>query len=155
METKLDKPIPTTPSYPSYILPDESQLEHDQRICVTPHSLPSPPAFSFSPAASAHSPLPAPVPLVTPAKPKFVSYETVLYRKPGLSTCPSCQLQVTTQVTYRAGTLAWAVCFTMVLFGLVLGCCLIPLLVDYFKDAYHTCPRCRRLLYVHKKGCCK
>lgn len=38
---------------------------------------------------------------------------------------------------------------------LVLGCCLIPFFVNHFKDAYHSCPRCRRVLHVHKKRCCE
>lgn len=37
---------------------------------------------------------------------------------------------------------------------LVLCCCLIPFFLKHFKDAYHTCPRCQRVLYVDKKKCC-
>lgn len=48
---------------------------------------------------------------------KFVSYETVLYRSPALTTCPSCQTQVTTQVTYQVGTHAWLMCLMFVLCG--------------------------------------
>lgn len=40
-------------------------------------------------------------------------------------------------------------------FRLLLGCCLIPFFVNSFKDAYHTCPRCRRVLHIHRKTCCK
>ncbi|KAJ0050966.1 hypothetical protein NL108_011330 [Boleophthalmus pectinirostris] len=156
MESRLDEPLPTPPSY---IIQDESQLGHGARIyniqtAFSPPPLPSlppplpPPGFSF-----AQSSLPEPVPPGTPATPKFVCHESVLCHSPGVTTCPSCQLQVTTRVTYRAGALAWSLCVTLALFGFVLGCCLIPLLVDYFKDAYHTCPRCRRVLHVHKKCC--
>lgn len=40
-------------------------------------------------------------------------------------------------------------------FRLLLGCCLIPFFVNFFKDAYHTCPRCCRVLHIHRKTCCK
>lgn len=38
---------------------------------------------------------------------------------------------------------------------LLLGCCLIPFLLNFFKDAYHTCPRCQRVLHIHRKTCCE
>ncbi|XP_077380350.1 uncharacterized protein LOC144020594 isoform X3 [Festucalex cinctus] len=38
-------------------------------------------------------------------------------------------------------------------FRLVLGCCLLPFLVNHFKDAHHCCPRCHRLLHVHRRSC--
>lgn len=56
------------------------------------------------------------LPPVTP-RPKFVSYETQLNRFPALTTCPSCQTQVTTHVTYRVGTFAWLVCLVFVFCG--------------------------------------
>jgi len=40
-------------------------------------------------------------------------------------------------------------------YRLLLGCCLIPFFVNHFKDAYHTCPRCRRVLHVQRKACRK
>ncbi|KAF7663311.1 hypothetical protein LDENG_00213570 [Lucifuga dentata] len=89
----------------------------------------------------------------SPPRPKFVSYETEFRRSPALTTCPSCQSQVTTQITYRSGPCTWLMCLVFILCGLVLGCCLIPFFVSYFKDAYHICPRCRRVLHTHKKTC--
>lgn len=123
---------------------------------------------------------------------KFVSYEAELRCSPGLATCPSCRTQVTTEVTFKAGTFAWLMCLVFVLCGweafkhfslvvfctpasithsiskkyeisvwffpphrLVLGCCLIPFFINHFKDAYHSCPRCQRVLHVHKKRCCE
>ncbi|XP_061686452.1 lipopolysaccharide-induced tumor necrosis factor-alpha factor homolog [Syngnathoides biaculeatus] len=82
--------------------------------------------------------------------PKF---ESDLYRSPALTSCPSCLAQVTTRVRYRAGTYAWVMCVVFVLCGLVLGCCLLPFFVKHFKDAHHSCPRCRRLLHVHRRTC--
>uniref|UniRef100_A0A674NIJ2 LITAF domain-containing protein n=1 Tax=Takifugu rubripes TaxID=31033 RepID=A0A674NIJ2_TAKRU len=88
-------------------------------------------------------------------RPKLVSYETRLHRNPGLTTCPSCRTQVTSLVTYKVGLYAWFMCFVFVFCGLLLGCCLIPFFVNFFKDAYHTCPRCQRVLHIHRKTCCE
>ncbi|XP_056144644.1 lipopolysaccharide-induced tumor necrosis factor-alpha factor homolog-like [Lampris incognitus] len=87
-------------------------------------------------------------------KKKFVSYESALGREPSMTTCASCQQQVMTNVTYKAGTYAWLMCLLFICCGLVLCCCLIPLFLKNFKDAYHTCPRCNRVLHVDKKRCC-
>uniref|UniRef100_A0A667WGP6 Si:ch211-157c3.4 n=1 Tax=Myripristis murdjan TaxID=586833 RepID=A0A667WGP6_9TELE len=87
-------------------------------------------------------------------KRKFVSYDTELGRNPGMTTCASCQQQVMTNVTYKAGTYAWLMCLLFICCGLVLCCCLIPFFLKSFKDAYHTCPRCHRVLHVDKKRCC-
>ncbi|XP_068435395.1 lITAF domain-containing protein [Clinocottus analis] len=86
---------------------------------------------------------------------KFVSYDQGLGNNPGMTTCTSCQQQVMTNVTYKAGTYAWLMCLLFICCGLVLCCCLIPFFMNKFKDAYHTCPRCNRVLYVDKKKCCK
>lgn len=88
-------------------------------------------------------------------KQKFVSYDTALGFNPGMTTCPTCQQQVMTNVTHKAGKYAWLMCLLFICLGLVLCCCLIPLLMKRFKDAYHTCPRCNRVLHVEKRQCCK
>uniref|UniRef100_A0A3Q0SAN9 Si:ch211-157c3.4 n=1 Tax=Amphilophus citrinellus TaxID=61819 RepID=A0A3Q0SAN9_AMPCI len=88
-------------------------------------------------------------------KKKFVSYDTNLGTEPGMTTCSSCQQQVMTSVTYKAGTYAWLMCLLFICCGLVLCCCLIPFFMNRFKDAYHTCPRCNRVLHVEKRKCCK
>eukprot|EP00063_Salmo_salar_P068884 XP_014043719.1 PREDICTED: cell death-inducing p53-target protein 1 homolog [Salmo salar] len=85
---------------------------------------------------------------------KFVSYETELGRSEGMTTCTSCQQQVMTNVTYKVGAYAWLMCILFILCGLVVGCCLIPFFMKHFKDAYHSCPRCNRILHVDKKRCC-
>ncbi|XP_030262308.1 cell death-inducing p53-target protein 1-like [Sparus aurata] len=91
----------------------------------------------------------------TEGKRTFVSYDTALGSSPGMTTCTSCQQQVMTNVTYKAGTYAWLMCLLFICCGLVLCCCLIPFFMKNFKDAYHTCPRCNRVLHVEKKKCCK
>ncbi|KAG9329470.1 hypothetical protein JZ751_014454 [Albula glossodonta] len=87
-------------------------------------------------------------------KQKYVSYESNLGRNPGMTTCTSCQAQVMTNVTYKVGTYAWLMCILLILCGFIIGCCLIPFFMKFFKDAYHTCPRCNRVLHVEKKKCC-
>lgn len=88
------------------------------------------------------------------AKNKYVSYDSELGRSPGTTTCTTCREQVLTNVTYKVGAFAWLMCILFILCGLVIGCCLIPFFVKYFKDAYHTCPKCSRILHVEKKRCC-
>ncbi|KAM4534834.1 lITAF domain-containing protein [Fundulus diaphanus] len=88
-------------------------------------------------------------------KKKYVSHDTSLGHTSGMTTCSSCQQQVMTNVHYKAGTYAWLMCILFICCGLFLCCCLIPFFVDSFKDAYHTCPRCSRVLHVEKKQCCK
>ncbi|KAL6476205.1 hypothetical protein MHYP_G00147040 [Metynnis hypsauchen] len=87
-------------------------------------------------------------------KNKFVSYDSQLGRTPGMTSCTTCREQVLTNVTYKVGAFAWLMCILFILCGLVVGCCLIPFFIKHFKDAYHSCPRCNRILYVEKKRCC-
>ncbi|KAJ3601561.1 hypothetical protein NHX12_032529 [Muraenolepis orangiensis] len=85
---------------------------------------------------------------------RFVSPDSDLGRSAGMTTCTSCQQQVMSNVTYKAGTYAWLMCLLFICCGLVLCCCLIPFFLKNFKDAYHTCPRCNKVLHVDKKKCC-
>lgn len=57
----------------------------------------------------------------TDGKRKYVSYDTALGRNPGTTTCTSCQQQVTTVVTYKAGTYAWLMCLLFICCGWVHG----------------------------------
>lgn len=34
-----------------------------------------------------------------------------------------------------------------------LGCCLIPCLINDFKDVTHTCPSCKAYIYTYKRLC--
>ncbi|XP_026858552.2 lipopolysaccharide-induced tumor necrosis factor-alpha factor homolog [Electrophorus electricus] len=88
------------------------------------------------------------------AKNKYVSYDTQLGRSPAMATCTDCREQVLTQVTYKVGAYAWLMCLLFICCGFILGCCLIPFFVKFFKDAYHTCPKCGRIIHVDKKRCC-
>ncbi|XP_053299382.1 lipopolysaccharide-induced tumor necrosis factor-alpha factor homolog-like [Pleuronectes platessa] len=143
---------------PPYLIPVEGQNDG-----VTVYNLHSP----FTPPTSQSASVAAPVytsggggslgagPEPGDGKRKFVSYDTDLGENAGMTTCTSCQQQVMTIVTYKAGTYAWLMCLLFICCGLVLCCCLIPFFMKNFKDAYHTCPRCSRILHVHKKQCCK
>ncbi|MBN3303840.1 LITAF factor, partial [Amia calva] len=71
-----------------------------------------------------------------------------------MTTCIYCRQQVLTNVQYKVGTYAWLMCLLFILCGLIVGCCLIPFFVKFFKDAYHTCPKCQRMLHIHKRSCC-
>ncbi|KAF7220835.1 lITAF domain-containing protein isoform X2 [Nothobranchius furzeri] len=89
------------------------------------------------------------------SKKKFVSYDVGLGRNPGMTNCDSCRQNVMTDVTYKAGTYAWLMCLLFICCGLFLCCCLIPFFLDSFKDAYHTCPNCKKVLHIEKKKCCE
>ncbi|XP_027012638.1 lipopolysaccharide-induced tumor necrosis factor-alpha factor homolog-like [Tachysurus fulvidraco] len=85
---------------------------------------------------------------------RYVNYESELGRSPGMVTCPNCREQVLTHVTYKVGTYAWLMCLLFILCGFIIGCCLLPFCLKFFKDVYHSCPKCNRVLYVNKKKCC-
>ncbi|XP_077415648.1 lITAF domain-containing protein [Vanacampus margaritifer] len=88
-------------------------------------------------------------------KKKFTSYDQALGYTSGMTTCPSCQQQVMTNVSYKPGTYAWLMTLLFLCLGLAVCClCFLPLLLKKFKDAHHTCPRCNRLLHVEKRKCC-
>ncbi|XP_072298214.1 cell death-inducing p53-target protein 1-like [Eucyclogobius newberryi] len=86
-------------------------------------------------------------------KNRFVSYDTALGFHPGMATCTSCQQQVMTNVTYKAGQYAWLMSLLFICLCFVL--CFIPLIINKFKDAYHTCPRCNKVLHIERRKCCK
>ncbi|XP_037546335.1 lipopolysaccharide-induced tumor necrosis factor-alpha factor homolog [Nematolebias whitei] len=157
-----------SPAPPAFsLLPEEGKFGKRASIYHVNTSLSplQPPVFSPLPegdsaknAAVLHIHSPNPPPSSSPPQasgPVFVIYETKPFCTPVLRTCPSCQTQVTTEVTFKVGIYAWLMCLVFVLCGLFLGCCLIPFFVNHFKDVYHTCPRCKRVLHIHRRRCCK
>ncbi|XP_026179922.1 lITAF domain-containing protein [Mastacembelus armatus] len=142
---------------PPYILPVEGQGDGVKVYHVhTPFTPPTTQSNTVSPVyTSGGGGLGSGAVSGGDGKRKFVSYETALGRSPGMTTCTSCQTQVMTNVTYKAGTYAWLMCLLFICCGLVLCCCLIPFFMKNFKDVYHTCPRCNKILHVEKKKCCK
>uniref|UniRef100_A0A3B4HDA6 Lipopolysaccharide-induced tumor necrosis factor-alpha factor homolog n=1 Tax=Pundamilia nyererei TaxID=303518 RepID=A0A3B4HDA6_9CICH len=130
---------------PPYIIPVESQ--GDGVRVYHPHTPFTPPSTQTQQSVTPGQGLDS-----GEGKKKFVSYDMGLGTESGMTTCASCQQQVMTNVTYKAGTYAWLMCLLFICF---LCCCLIPFFMKRFKDAYHTCPRCNRVLHVEKRKCCK
>ncbi|XP_071797766.1 uncharacterized protein [Asterias amurensis] len=64
--------------------------------------------------------------------------------------CPNCHNQVTSQVSYVTGSLAWLLCVLMFCFGLWL-CCFLPFCIDSCQDAIHNCPVCKYQLAVYSR----
>ncbi|XP_056461489.1 lipopolysaccharide-induced tumor necrosis factor-alpha factor homolog-like [Gadus chalcogrammus] len=145
---------------PPYILPTEGKPGGGVSVyhLHTPFN-PNPPQHEVGPnespqvytsGGSAHGgPNPEP-----PTKIYRSPDSDMLGRTAGKTTCTSCQQDVTTNVTYKPGTYAVLMCLLFICCGLFLCCCLIPFFMKDFKDAYHTCPRCNRVLHVEKKKCC-
>ncbi|KAI3359304.1 hypothetical protein L3Q82_002817 [Scortum barcoo] len=52
-------------------------------------------------------------------KRRFVSYDSALGNSSGMTTCSSCQQQVMTNVTYKAGTYAWLMCLLFICCGII------------------------------------
>lgn len=65
--------------------------------------------------------------------------------------CPFCRQYVTTEVTTKAGSAAYIVCFISILFCCIAGCCLLPFCLDRCKDVIHRCPKCRSHIQTCKK----
>uniref|UniRef100_A0A3P9M5N5 LITAF domain-containing protein n=1 Tax=Oryzias latipes TaxID=8090 RepID=A0A3P9M5N5_ORYLA len=132
---------------PPYLLSDKKEIKRNVGVYHISST------YNTSPLHP--SPLHVPATTSLPLRVKSVRREIELCRSPALMTCDSCQILVTTQVSLKVGTYAWFMCLVFVLCGLMLGCCLIPFFVNHFKDAYHTCPHCQRVLHVHRRACFK
>ncbi|KAJ8366849.1 hypothetical protein AAFF_G00338840 [Aldrovandia affinis] len=139
---------PATP--PPYLIPAEGQSDVKVYNVHTP----------FNPPESTIQDIPYQVQTshtyaaAQQPKQKFISYETEMGREPVMTSCPTCQTQVMSNVTYKVGKYAWLMCLLFIVCGLFCLCCLIPFFVKFFKDVYHSCPRCNRVLHVNKKTCC-
>jgi len=71
-------------------------------------------------------------------------------QRPVAMTCPHCQAQISTSVSYRVGLLAWLVCLGLAFFGLWL-CSFIPFCIPDCKDVVHHCPNCQRMVGEKKR----
>ncbi|KAK9540660.1 hypothetical protein VZT92_003100 [Zoarces viviparus] len=145
---------------PLYFLPGDSHSGPSVRFYhINSPSTPPPPSSTLSPGVGctteARTPRTVSASPQLPVRQTHVSYEMELFCYPALTTCPSCQTRVTTQVTYKIGRFAWLMCLVFVFCGLWIGCCLIPFFVNYFKDTCHACPRCKLFLHMHKRTCCE
>ncbi|XP_077173029.1 lipopolysaccharide-induced tumor necrosis factor-alpha factor homolog [Paroedura picta] len=71
--------------------------------------------------------------------------------KPASTICPCCRQIITTEVTFRVGTLNYAVCSCLCVVGCCLGCCLVPFFCKCCKDVDHYCPCCGYHIYRYKR----
>ena len=55
-----------------------------------------------------------------------------------------------TRCEHESGLATWLVCGGCCLFGLWLGCCLIPFCLNDMKDTRHICTNCKKTIRVHK-----
>ena len=77
--------------------------------------------------------------------------EPSLGPRPSRLTCPHCHQQVVSRVKPVSGLLTWLLAGGCVLFGCVLGCCLIPFCMDDCQDCEHYCPNCNHFLGNYKR----
>jgi lipopolysaccharide-induced tumor necrosis factor-alpha factor len=71
---------------------------------------------------------------------------TRISRLPVQVQCPRCGHVGFTRTTYVMGAGNWIWCAGLAMFGCWMGCCLIPLGMDAYKDTTHHCTRCNSLL---------
>ncbi|EHB11385.1 LITAF-like protein [Heterocephalus glaber] len=72
---------------------------------------------------------------------------------PMQTVCPHCQQAITTKISYEIGLMNFVLGFFCCFMGYDLGCCLIPCLINDFKDMTHTCPSCKAYIYMYKRLC--
>ncbi len=72
--------------------------------------------------------------------------QVVVVNGPALITdhnfCRVCNRHTQTKTEYESGLGTWLICLGFILFGLWLGCCLIPFCVDELKDKKYICMQC-------------
>ncbi|XP_077980665.1 lipopolysaccharide-induced tumor necrosis factor-alpha factor homolog [Glandiceps talaboti] len=82
------------------------------------------------------------------------SGETITVRAygemPVVVTCPSCQQNVLSRVSYEPGIMAWCCCVLLCFVGCLL-CMWIPLCMNSCADAIHKCPNCHNHLRTHRR----
>ncbi|RWS23145.1 lipopolysaccharide-induced tumor necrosis factor-alpha factor-like protein [Leptotrombidium deliense] len=65
--------------------------------------------------------------------------------------CPSCKIEVLTNIRPIIGGITWLISGIMCFAGLFCGCCLIPFCLDSSRDTEHRCPICNQTLGVYKR----
>ena len=63
--------------------------------------------------------------------------------------CPSCHSNVSTSVSYTAGTLTYIT--ACLCFCFCCPCAWVPCVIDGVKDVTHHCPTCRNIVGVYKR----
>ncbi|XP_070554939.1 LITAF domain-containing protein-like [Ptychodera flava] len=64
---------------------------------------------------------------------------------PVRTSCANCRSDIVTRTEFEVGSMVWISCFVAVIFGLWLGCCLIPFCIPALKDVVHYCPNCNNV----------
>jgi len=132
-----------------------------QPVAAQPYPFVQAPPVGFNPDGQPQQPY-APQIIHTqpgqpmPTAPLVGGQTTVIIQQPRFGTqpvlvqCPYCHQQAMTKVEHESGLGTWLICGGMCLFGLSLGCCLIPFCINDLKDARHKCPNCKRTIHVKK-----
>ncbi|XP_048762280.1 LITAF domain-containing protein-like isoform X2 [Ostrea edulis] len=113
---------------------------------------PPPPGYGVPPPAAGYQPAYQQQPMVAGQSSVTVLTQPGImvsqqYREvPVRTKCPACHAEVLTSTSFETGTFAWVIALVLCLFGLWLGCCLIPFCVDGCKDVVHSCPNCRHTI---------
>ncbi|XP_029432325.1 cell death-inducing p53-target protein 1 isoform X1 [Rhinatrema bivittatum] len=111
----------------------------------------TPPTSGHYPSASGHT-----ATVILP--PEAATTVTVLqgeifHLTPVQTVCPRCQQAITTRISHEIGLLNMLLCCFCCAAGCDLGCCLIPCVIDEFKDVMHSCPNCKSHIYTYKRVC--
>ncbi|KAM7532563.1 hypothetical protein Aperf_G00000131791 [Anoplocephala perfoliata] len=123
---------PQGPGYPPW--PPSSQ---------PPPGYPPGPGYPAAPGYPQGPGYPPWPPSSQPPPATIVHTTNALGPKPTRFYCTSCQREILTDVTYVSGEFTWLLAVVILIFGGVLGCCLIPFCCDCDKDAFHSCPNCK------------
>ncbi|KAI5623187.1 lipopolysaccharide-induced tumor necrosis factor-alpha factor-like [Silurus asotus] len=67
---------------------------------------------------------------------------------PAMVQCPTCKQHVTTEIQHKVGKTSFLLCYFSTLLGCVAGCCLLPFVLNYFKDTCHFCPSCHTEIQI-------
>jgi len=65
--------------------------------------------------------------------------------------CPYCHNTVLTSIEYSTGLFSYVSSLVIMAMGCVCGCCLIPCCSEGFKNAEHTCPKCKQYLGIYHR----
>ena len=64
--------------------------------------------------------------------------------------CPKCGEHVSTTIRAETSAIQHIFAFCCCIFGLWLGCCLVPYCMDDLKQVTHSCPSCGATLGTYK-----